>query len=460
MVDATFVILGATGDLTKRYILPAIYRLVKEKKIKKCCIIGVARRELKIEAILNESKSFVKKINKSTWSKIEKAAYYHQLNFYEIEDYKKLGQLLNIVEKKHHLSGNRLFYLATLPNHFDVITNYLAKTEIAKESDQKWSRLVYEKPFGEDLLSARKINACISRVFKENQVFRIDHYLGKELVGNITMLRFTNRIFEPLWNNNHIENIQVVFNEKIGVEGRGEYYDKYGALKDVLQNHVLQMMALTTMNVPKNLSGDYIRDEKAKILKASQVDDVLLGQYENYQWEQDIPKNSQTETFAAVKLLINNHRWSGVPIYLKTGKALDEKKVIIHIQFKRVECLLSVCPNGSNHLTIRVQPDEGFELELFAKVPGEGDKIEPVKMNFSHQCITKQNSPEAYQILLSDVIKGDQSLFVRNDEIESAWEIIDKINAKKLKVYSYPKGSKGPKEMEDFEKKHNMRWAI
>jgi glucose-6-phosphate 1-dehydrogenase len=456
MQDVTFIILGATGDLTKRKIIPAIYRLVKEKKVGKISLVGVARRNLEIKNILDEAKKFIKKPNKQIWSKLEKVSYYQQLDFYKTEDYQKLGEVLNNVEKKHKISRNRLFYFATLPQHFDKITHNLAKTKIAKETSQKWSRLVYEKPFGSDLKSAKKINKCISRVFKENQVYRIDHYLGKELVGNISMLRFTNRVLEPLWNSLHISNIQVIFNENLGIEGRGNFYDKYGALKDVIQNHVLQMLALTTMGSPKKLNGEYIRNEKAKVLKVAKVEDVLLGQYHGYINEPNIDENSKTETFAALKLKIANERWRNVPIYLKTGKALEAKEVSIHIFFKKATCLLDVCPADSNKLSIRVQPNEGFSLNLFAKVPGEANRIEPVKMDFSHKCITKQKSPEAYQVLLNDVIKGDQSLFVRNDEIEYAWKIIDDI--KKNKVYKYAEGSNGPKELTLFERKHGMKW--
>jgi glucose-6-phosphate 1-dehydrogenase len=244
------------------------------------------------------------------------------------------------------------------------------------------------------------------------------------------------------------------------LEGRGNFYDKYGALKDVVQNHLLQMLALTTMEVPEKLSGDYIRSEKAKVLRVMEPVDVLLGQFKGYKQENNVKEDSNTETFAALKLRIDNQRWKGVPIYLKAGKGLDEKKVMIHITFKKVTCLLDVCPRDSNSLTIRVQPDEGFSLGLFAKVPAEANQIEQVKMDFSHKCITKHKSTEAYKVLLNDIIKGDQSLFVRNDEIEYAWAIIDKIKAKKLKAHSYIKGSKGPKELSLFERKNKMKWVV
>ncbi|MBS3139823.1 glucose-6-phosphate dehydrogenase [Candidatus Woesearchaeota archaeon] len=456
MEQVTFIILGATGDLTKRKIIPAIYRLLKNKKISRLALVGVARKDLNMDSILQEAQAFIGKVNKTIWNRLKSSSYYCQLDFYNNQEYQKLGELLQQIEKKHHLSGNRLFYLATLPEHFDTITENLFNTKIARETTGSWRRLVYEKPFGSDLASAKKINHCICRVFKENQIFRVDHYLGKELVGNISMLRFTNRVLEPLWNSLHVESIQVVMNEKIGIEGRGNFYDKYGALKDVIQNHVLQMMALTCMEAPQRLSGDYIREEKAKVLKAAQVKEVLLGQYEGYASEPGVEKESRRETFAALKLRINNRRWKNVPIYLKSGKELVEKATNIHIIFKKAGCLLNICPTESNVLTIRVQPNEGFELNLFAKRPGVPDLAVPVKMDFCHSCITKQKSPEAYEVLLSDVIKGDQTLFVRNDEIEYAWKIIDGI--RKEKVHSYKKGTTGPEELKLFEQKNGMKW--
>src|SRR3989338_3017342 len=456
MEQVTFIILGATGDLTKRKIIPAIYRLLKNKKISRLGLVGVARKDLNMDSILQEAQAFIGKVNKTIWNRLKSSSYYCQLDFYNNQEYQKLGELLQEIEKKHHLSGNRLFYLATLPEHFDTITENLFNTKIARETTGSWRRLVYEKPFGSDLASAKKINHCICRVFKENQIFRVDHYLGKELVGNISMLRFTNRVLEPLWNSLHVESIQVVMNEKIGIEGRGNFYDKYGALKDVIQNHVLQMMALTCMEAPQRLSGDYIREEKAKVLKAAQVKEVLLGQYEGYASEPGVEKESRRETFAALKLRINNRRWKNVPIYLKSGKELVEKATNIHIIFKKAGGLLNICPTESNVLTIRVQPNEGFELNLFAKRPGVPDLAVPVKMDFCHSCITKQKSPEAYEVLLSDVIKGHQTLFVRNDEIEYSWKIIDGI--RKEKVHSYKKGTTGPEELKLFEQKNGMKW--
>ncbi|MBS3115987.1 glucose-6-phosphate dehydrogenase [Candidatus Woesearchaeota archaeon] len=461
MPEITFIILGVTGDLAKRKIIPAIYKLIEENKIEKFALVGAARRELEMKEILKEAREFIKDVKENIWQRLENNAYYQQFDFYDCQHYRKLGKILRNLESKHQLPGHRLFYLATLPDHFNAITLNLAKTGIAKEQGKKWSRLVYEKPFGHDLPSARKINRGIARVFNENQVYRIDHYLGKELVGNIAILRFTNRVLEPLWDSSNIQSVQIHFREKIGLEGRGNFYDKYGALKDVVQNHMLQMLALTAMEAPQKLTGKFIRDEKAKVLKVIKVKDLLLGQYSGYQKEKDVDSNSSTETFAAVKLSINNKRWKNVPFYLITGKNLDKKEVKIDIKFKSVHCLLSAsCPSDTNYLTIRVQPDEGFSLELFAKVPGKANAVMPAKMNYCHECIRDLRSPEAYEILLEDVIKGDQSLFVRSDEIEYQWKVIKQILRKKNQIYEYNIGSAGPQELSLFEKKHHLRWRL
>jgi glucose-6-phosphate 1-dehydrogenase len=466
MNECTFIILGATGDLTKRKLIPAIYWLVKDKKIDKFAIIGVANSKSNINQILSESKKFIKKVDGRVWRSIEASCYYQQFDFYKPQDFLNLKDVISIVEKKHKLSGNRLFYLATWPQHFEVITKNLVKSGIVeKYENQKqkkvgWSRIVYEKPFGYDLKSARKINQAILKLFNENQIYRIDHYLGKELVGNIELVRFTNRVFEPLWCNKHIDSIQIILSENICVEGRGKSYDSCGAINDVVQGHMLQIMALVGMEAPKMLSGKYIRDAKEKVLEKVIVDDVLLAQYEGYLKEKGVAHKSKTETFGAVKLYIDNRRWHGVPFYLKTGKCLDKKEIGIHIRFKMVKCLLNQsCPSDSNYLTIKIQPDEGFFLELNTKVPGKNE-VTPVKMDFCHTCLFGQNTPKAYEVLLEDVIRGDQSYFLRSDEILESWRIVEKIKklAKNKKLYSYKKGSSGPVELEKFDKAKKLRW--
>lgn len=459
MSNVTFIIIGATGDLAKRYIIPAIYNLVKEKKVDQFAVLGLARRSMTVPQLLAPSKEFIIDLNQKVWKQLEQATYYNILQFDKVADFHKLKSTLQKIEQKHNISGNRLFYLATLPQHFDTITLNLAASGVAKQSKTNWSRLVYEKPFGEDLQSAQKINKCIARVFDESQVYRMDHYLGKELVGNIALVRFTNRILEPLWNRNHLESVQIILSEKLGLEGRDEFYDKYGALKDVVQSHMLQMIALVGMESPVKITGDYIRDEKVKILQKVKVKEVLLGQYEGFTKEEGVNPNSKTETFAVLKLEIDHPRWKGVPFFLKTGKFLDKRETSIHLKFKMVECLLTKnCPTDSNYLTIRIQPNEGIIFEINAKIPGETYQVLPIKMEFCHSCLYGLKSPQAYENLLKLVIEGDQSVFVRNDEIEASWKIVDGIKKEKYLLYSYKKGSTGPKELEQWSRKEKVRW--
>lgn len=460
MNNVTFIILGATGDLAKRYLFPAIYKLVQEKKVERFAIVGVARRSMNTQQLLNPSKEFIADLDLKLWKDLEQRTTYHQLKFDMLEDYQKLSTILQTIEQKYQLSGNRIFYLATLPDHFDQITLNLAASNIATQSKTNWSRLVYEKPFGDNLQSAQKINKSIARVFDESQVYRMDHYLGKELVGNIALVRFTNRILEPLWNKEHLESVQIILSEKLGLEGRGEFYDKYGALKDVVQSHMLQMMALVGMESPAKITGDYIRNEKVKILQKIKVKDVFLGQYDGFTTEKGVNPASKTETFAALKLEIDNPRWKGVPFFLKTGKFLDKRETSIHLKFKMVECLLTRnCPTDSNYLTIRIQPNEGIIFEMNAKVPGETYQVSPITMEFSPRSLHGPESPRAYENLLNQVIQGDQSVFVRNDEIEAAWKVIDEIKKKKYPLYLYKKGSTGPKELEEWSRKEKMRWS-
>lgn len=452
----TFIIFGITGDLSKRKLIPAIYHLLKNKKLKNFVLIGTGRSSVTINDILATAKSFLKNPDPAVWRFLEEQSQYYQLDFSNPDDFVKLQQQVVEIEAKHALPGNRLFYLATLPNHFIPITENLAKSNLA-DKEQKESRIVYEKPFGHDLKSAKKINRAITKVFDEQQIYRIDHYLGKELVANIALLRFTNRVLEPLWNKNHLEHVQIILDEKLGIEGRGNFYNHYGALIDVVQNHMLQLLALTAMERPKKLSGEFIREEKAKVLKKVRFHDVLLGQYQGYTAEKGVDSSSKTETFAAVYVTVNNKRWQGVPFYLRTGKSLDKKETSIYLKFKHVPCLLDNCPPNSNSLLIRIQPNEGFFLELYAKVPGVSHQITPVKMDFSHAAAFPQ-TPEAYEVLLEDVIKGERSLFIRNDEIEFSWKIIDTIKARKVPLFYYEPGSKGPKELAEFAQKQGFGW--
>ncbi|MEI6191202.1 MAG: glucose-6-phosphate dehydrogenase [bacterium] len=455
----TFVIMGATGDLAKLKLIPAIYKLLKLNIISEVSLLGVARSDTTIQVILNEAKIYIKDLDENIWLRLCQSAYYQRLDFENLKDFESLRDKIKEIEKEKNLSGNRLFYLATLPEHFEIATLNLAKVGLVNSKDDKWERVLYEKPFGDSLHSAKKINQAIDKVFEEENVYRVDHYLGKELVGNIALLRFTNRILEPLWNNKNIDSVQIICDENFGIKNRGNYFDKYGAVKDMLQNHILQMLSLVTMESPKFISGEYLRNEKVKVLKKTKVKDIFLGQYENYEKEKGVNPDSKTETFFTARLEVNNRRWRGVPFFVRAGKNLTKKETVIHIRFKAVDCLLSKsCPSDNNYLTIRIEPNEGFSFELNSKSLRRGFEVETVDMDYSHRCEHGVNTPESYEVLLEQAILGEQALFVRNDEVELAWKIVDRIDRKNLIVYKYPVGSSGPKELTEWNKKNNIIW--
>lgn len=459
------VILGATGDLARKKIFPALYHLFTTGKLGDSVIVGAALDQTDAAQMLSHAKKYVKDCVDESWQAFAKQVVYHPINFSHEKDFDKLADVVSKLEKQHQLSGNRLVYCSVAPYFYCTITQGLAKSGLIKKTEKAkdgvWQRIVYEKPFGHDLQSAHEINECIATYFSEHQIYRIDHYLTKELVGNIALVRFTNIIFEPLWSNRYIDQVQIVLDETIGIEGRGLFYDKYGALADVMQNHMLQLVALVAMESPEKLTGDYIRIERAKVLQKVKVVDALLGQFDGYTREPGVAADSQTETFAQVQVRIDNPRWAGVPFYLKTGKMLNKKETAIYIKFKQVDCLLtrSACPTESNYLTIEVSPNPIFSLSLNAKSPGKSDQVMPVEMAFSHASFV--SAPDAYVTLFEEILKGEQSVSVRFDEIEYAWKIIDTIKKLNPRVYTYQPGSAGPIQQEyDFEKKHGMRWLM
>jgi glucose-6-phosphate 1-dehydrogenase len=461
-VKTTILILGATGDLTKKKLIPAIHNLIKDKKLKDFVIVGAATSKVSSEVILNKSKPHIKNLNKQAWEHLKKRFYYHSTDFYDKKHFCGLEFLIKTLEKKYNLPGNRLIYLATLPQHFKIISQNLKDCGLVNKNKSKsWTRVVFEKPFGHNLNSAKKINNCIKSVFSEKQTYRIDHYLGKELVQNLNVLRFTNTFLEPIWNNKYIDHVQIILSENVGIETRGKFYDKYGALKDVVQNHMLQMLSLIAMEAPKKLQENCIRDEKLKILKSIKTtNNIILGQYQGYKNEKGVNKKSNTETFASLKLFVNNERWKNVPFYFITGKNMKDKVTTIHIEFKQTKCRLfhKVCNFNPNHLTLQIQPEEGFHLHINSKVPGK-TTIVPVKMDFCHECTFGPNTPEAYENLLYDVMKGDQSVFIRSDEIEQQWKIIDKIENTKCKIQIYKKGSY-PEQAKKLIEKEGRKWHL
>lgn len=462
MSEYIVVIFGATGDLAKRKLIPALYHLIQKYDVQNFCIIGGAFDNTSAQEILKKVKSRILPTDEKRWQYFESRFFYHHIDFKNESDYTNFKIEIDKYKNRLNLhNGNTLIYFATASHFFADITTYIAKTEIAKKitsSNSAWTRLIYEKPFGHNLLSAHAINNAISQHFNEDQIYRIDHYLTKELVGNIALVRFTNLVFEPLWNNRYIDNVQIILSENEGIGSRGQYYDHFGAISDVMQNHMLELLALIGMESPKTLYGNHVRDERAHVLQKVKVVDAFYGQYETYTNESFVNKQSQTETFAAAFLRIDNPRWAGVPFYLKTGKCLSKKETVIHIKFKSVDCLLTTCSMSANVLTIEISPKAGFSLRLNAKKPGEAHEVTPITMDFCHSCIFGNLNEQAYETLLESVIRGEQSVSVRFDEIEYAWKIIDRLKEGTHDLFLYPCGSDGPKEIELFNKKHGIRW--
>ncbi|HZX33959.1 MAG TPA: glucose-6-phosphate dehydrogenase [archaeon] len=459
----SFIILGATGDLAQKKLFPAVHNLVRAGRIgKNFSVVAVARKDISREEFAAQIREGIgKKLHGDSWKTLEERLYYFQLDFNDAEGFKGLADFMGQIEARHNTGSNRLFYLATLPNHFESIARNLKKCGLSK-SGENWCKAVFEKPFGHDEKSAKTLNKQILQAFNESQIYRIDHYLGKELVQNIGVVRFANMIFAPLWNRKGIDHVQINLVENFGVESRGEFYDNEGALRDVCQSHLLQLLCLTTMNVPKRFDDKCIRDEKVKVLKAVKkisAKDVVLGQYAGYTGEEGVKKGSKTETFFALKLFIGNDTWKGVPFYLRSGKNLAKKFSSIYIQFKRPKHrLLEGREIAPNYMVIQIQPDDGMLVQLNGKLPGEKMRISPVKMTFCHECAFGPNTPEAYETLILDALNGNQEAFMRADEIEHSWKIIDALTGKNLPVHAYDKGSFGPKEADELIKKDGYEW--
>lgn len=462
----TFILIGATGDLAKRRLIPALYSLLKHGKMPpKWLIIGVALEAKDPADLLAASREFIEEFDEQLWQHFIEHFWYKQTNFSQQEHVKELAQvIIDLEQEMFGQGGNRIVYMAIPPQFFMQVTQTLADTAIIKRvatstPEKTWCRVVYEKPFGQDRASAHAMNVFIAHYLDESQIYRVDHYLAKDIVGTLALVRFTNRVFEPLWNFHNIEWIEIALRETVCVDGRGAYYDKYGALKDVVQNHLMQIVALLAMEAPSSLMDESIRDQKTHVLQKIRPMDGILGQYEGYRNDTGVAQHSTTETFAAVKLMVDTPRWQNVPFYITTGKCLPKKETVITIQFKPVTCLLSSsCPSESNKLVIRVLPEPGFSLELNVKKPGPFVAVMPVTMDFCYECHFGSVKGNTYELVLQEVMSGVQSISVRFDEIEYAWDIIKKIKELHLPLYSYKKGSNGPEELEDFAQKNDMRW--
>ncbi|HEX8982438.1 MAG TPA: glucose-6-phosphate dehydrogenase [Ktedonobacterales bacterium] len=490
----TLVIFGATGDLTHRKLLPALYNLAIEIPLPpQFTVVGVARRPFTDEEFRQQALDSINKfsrrrpVNQSVWETFSKGLFYCQTNFDDPAGYQRLGQLLDRLDQERGTQGNRMFYLATPPSFYGDIGGLLSSSGVAKRGassgDSGWARIVVEKPFGHDLASARALNEKLNKGFSERQIYRIDHYLGKETVQNIMVMRFGNGIFEPIWNRRYIDHVQITVAEAIGLEGRADYYEQAGAIRDMVQNHMMQLLTLTAMEPPVTFGADSVRDEKVKVLRAipplmeSEIStDTVRGQYgpglvggeqaPGYREEPGINPNSQTETFVAAKLLIENWRWAGVPFYLRTGKRLTKRVTEVAIQFKRPPYLLfqgaAAQQMQPNVLSMRIQPNEGISLQVSAKVPGQEMRLRTVNMDFLYGSSFGVEPPEAYERLLLDAMLGDSTLFTRIDETELAWTLVDTIvrdwNVTNTSLSRYEPGTWGPKEADTLIERDGRTW--
>ncbi len=483
------VIFGASGDLTYRKLIPAIYNIAADGDLPTALnVVGFARREKSDEQFRTELEEAARKfsrqgVNDELWKSFAGRIYYHRSEFADAEGYRTLAQKLDQLDAEKNTQGNRLFYLSVAPSEFPGILEQIAAAGLNRTKEGAWARVIVEKPFGKDLKSAQTLNQVVNDVFAERDTFRIDHYLGKETAQNIMVLRFANAIFEPIWNSRYIDHLQITGAEPLGVEGRGPYYETAGATRDMVQNHLLQLLSLVAMEPPVTLTADAIRDEKVKVIKSLRqmspedvARDVVRGQYAagsiggkeviGYRQEERVNPESKTETYVALKTHVDCWRWAGVPFYVRFGKRLAKGGTEIAVQFKDVPSVLfnRESPVGPNVLVIRIQPDEGISLRIQAKRPGASVRIEPVKMDFAYGTSFGKASPEAYERLLLDAMSGDATLFARRDEVEHAWEFVDRIeeawhkNDSPPPLCHYPAGSWGPTEADDLIERDGRTW--
>lgn len=481
--NSAIVIFGVTGDLTKRKLIPAIHELYSSERIpQNLHIIGFARREWDDSYL---RKVFVEAINSSELNTHKKdelnifnKSKYIQSSFSDIEGYQQLNDYLIANEIR-----NVLYYLATPPESYEIIIKMLSEINLG-HLVKGWTRIIIEKPYGGDLETAKNLEKLVHTVFDEDQIYRIDHYLGKETVQNILVLRFANGIFEPLWNRQYVDHIQITVSETVGVGTRAGYYENSGVIRDMFQNHLMQLLALTAMEAPVGFTADCVRDEKVKVLRALKPYDVqgvmentFRAQYTSgyvngervvgYKDEEGVSRDSVTETFLAARVFIDNWRWSGVPFYLRSGKRLPKRMTEIAIQFKQIPLSLfnwhNMAGDAPNVLVMRLQPDEGITLTFGAKVPGHINQISPVEMNFDYEKSFNKKIPEAYVRLIQDALYGDATLFTRSDEVVSQWSFINRIldgwkedTRKYLPVYE--SGTWGPPGVDFFIKGDNRHW--
>ncbi|OGB95704.1 MAG: glucose-6-phosphate dehydrogenase [candidate division NC10 bacterium RIFCSPLOWO2_12_FULL_66_18] len=484
------VIFGAAGDLTKRKLIPALYNLAKSNLLsREFALVGLARAAMTTEEfrrkLSQDMQEFAtEQVDPGLWEWLVQRLYYLPGNFSDPAAYQELRTLLDKVDTDHGTRGNYFYYLATSPGYFAEIVRHLGETGLAREENGRWRRVIIEKPFGRDLDSARALNREISQILSESQLYRIDHYLGKETVQNILVFRFANGIFEPIWNRRYVDHVQITVAETVGVEQRGGYYEEAGTLRDMVPNHISQLITLTAMEPPISFEANAVRDEQAKILRAIQPltpEEVLIravrGQYgegviegkraPGYRAEPKVAPDSTTETFVALKLSIDNWRWADVPFYLRTGKRLPSRVTEIAIQFKRAPLILfrktPVDRLTPNRLVLHIQPDEGISLRFGAKVPGPVVRLGSVDMAFQYKDYFGTKPSTGYERLLYDCMTGDATLFQRADMVEAGWSVVAPILDvwKALPPRSFPNyaaGSWGPKEADELLERDGRQW--
>ncbi len=484
------VLFGAAGDLSKRLLMPSLYNLAKRKLLpEEFAVVGFAHSQMNTEDFRQKMSRDIQEfatdsVEPDVWDWLVQRLYYLSGSFEDAGSYQQLRDLLATVDSERGTGGNYLYYLATASNFFSLIVQQLGKVELTSEEQGHWRRVIIEKPFGHDLDSARTLNQNLGSVLNESQIYRIDHYLGKETVQNILVFRFGNGLFEPVWNRNYIDHVQITVAETVGVEGRGSFYEGTGALRDMVQNHMFQLLAMTAMEPPLSFEASALRDEKSKLLQAIEplskeqvLSQTVRGQYGEgtvngkhmsaYRFEPRVAPDSTTETYAALKLTIDNWRWAGVPFYLRTGKALPQRVSEISIQFKQVPHLMfrqtSVERLAPNVLVMHIQPDEGISLQFGAKVPGPAICMDGVEMDFHYADYFGMTPSTGYETLLYDCMIGDATLFQRADNVEIGWSVVQPI----LDVWkasppeefpNYTAGTWGPKEARSLLARDGRHW--